>query len=251
MPLKEKQLNRYARQIMLKEIGTQGQEKLLLSKVLIIGAGGLGSAALYYLSASGVGNIGIVDFDRVEDSNLQRQIIHSSYDIGKLKVDSARESIQALNNDVLVKTYNEKLVLNNAEKILSKYHFVIDACDNFTTRFLISDTCHKLKIPYSYGGVEGFSGQTLTVLPGESACLRCLFHDEPDTNKLKETPVFPPIIGTIGSIQAYQALKYFLNIGNLLTNQLLIFEGLDNKFRTVELSQQENCLLRSNSDDIP
>lgn len=245
MSLKDKQLNRYARQIMLKEIGIQGQEKLLLSKVLIIGAGGLGSAVLYYLAASGVGEIGIVDFDRVEVSNLQRQIIHNSYDIGKLKVDSAKESIQALNSDILVKTYKKKLSLNNAEKIISQYHFVIDACDNFTTRFLISDTCHKLKIPYSYGGVEGFSGQTLTVIPGESACLRCLFHDEPETNKLKETPIFPPIIGTIGSIQACQALKYFLNIGNLLTNQLLILEGLDNKFRTVELSKQTDCPLCS------
>jgi len=245
MSLTKKQLNRYARQIILKEIGHKGQKRLLRSKVLVIGAGGLGSAVLYYLAASGTGTIGIVDFDKVEESNLQRQIIHNSSDLGKLKIDSAKESIQKLNSDIVVKTYNKELAYNNAENIISKYDFVIDACDNFKTRFIICDICHKLNIPYSYGGVENFSGQTLTVIPRESACLRCLFHEKTDINKLEATPVFSPIIGIIGSIQAFQALKFFLNIGELLTNQLLIFEGLNNHFRTVELSRQKNCPLCS------
>jgi len=247
MSLTKKQLNRYARQIMLKEIGTKGQKELLKSKVLVIGAGGLGSAVLYYLAASGTGTIGIVDFDKVEESNLQRQIIHSSSDLGKLKVDSAKESIRKLNNDILVITYNEELNYNNAENIISKYDFVIDACDNFKTRFIICDICHKFNIPYSYGGIENFSGQTLTVIPKESACLRCLFHEKIDTNKLKATatPVFSPIIGIIGSIQAFQALKFFLNIGELLINQLLIFEGLNNKSRTVKKKKKKNCPLCS------
>ena len=170
----EEQLERYSRHILLKDVGVEGQEKLLDGKVLIIGAGGLGSPASLYLAAAGVGTIGIVDGDRVDLSNLQRQIAHFTKDVGVWKADSAAEKMRAINPDVTVIPYNKYLFASNIKEIIGEYDFVIDGTDNFAAKFLINDACIFENIPFSHGGILRFDGQTFTINPNESACLRCL-----------------------------------------------------------------------------
>ncbi|MBW2521672.1 MAG: HesA/MoeB/ThiF family protein, partial [Deltaproteobacteria bacterium] len=172
MDFTEEQLERYSRHILLDDVGVAGQEKLLQAKVIIVGAGGLGSPAALYLAAAGVGTIGIVDSDVVEVSNLQRQIAHFSADIGAAKVESAAAKMQAINPDVEVRTYREYLCAANIRKILAGYDFVIDGTDNFPTKFLVNDACVFLNIPFSHGGILRFNGQTMTVVPGQTACYR-------------------------------------------------------------------------------
>ena len=177
----EEQLARYSRHIILKEVGVEGQEKILKSKVLIIGAGGLGAPAMLYLAAAGVGTLGIVDEDRVDYSNLQRQVIHFTPDVDKLKVESAKEKVNLLNPDVKVVTYNTMLYANNIIDIIKDYDFIIDGTDNFAAKFLINDACVIAKKPYSHGGILRFEGQTMTYLPGTS-CYRCIFKQPPPKN---------------------------------------------------------------------
>jgi adenylyltransferase/sulfurtransferase len=169
------QLERYSRHIILEEVGIEGQEKIRRAKILIIGAGGLGSPAALYLAAAGTGTIGIVDHDKVEISNLQRQITHFTSDIKTPKVDSAAQKMRAINPDISVKTYQLKLCATNIRPLIGIYDFVIDGSDNFPTKFLVNDACILEKIPFSHGGILRFEGQTMTVLPGRSACYRCAF----------------------------------------------------------------------------
>ncbi len=240
----EEQLDRYSRHILLKDVGIKGQSKLLKARVLIVGAGGLGSPAAFYLAAAGIGTIGIIDNDVVDISNLQRQIIHFTKDINEPKVDSAAEKMKALNPDVQVKTYKELIRADNIMDIIGEYDFVIDGTDNFATKFLINDACVFGKIPFSHGGILRYDGQTMTVNPRESACYRCVFNEPPPPNAVpscSEAGVLGAIAGMLGTIQATEALKFFTGSGELLTNTLLTFNAKNMDFRKIKLKRQENC----------
>jgi adenylyltransferase/sulfurtransferase len=242
----EKQLERYSRHILLDDVGVEGQEKLLQAKVLIIGAGGLGSPAALYLAAAGIGTIGIVDNDSVEISNLQRQIAHFTKDIGIPKVESAAEKMRAINPEIIIRTYKEYLCAANILKIIEGYDFVIDGTDNFPTKFLVNDACVILSIPFSHGGILRFNGQTMTILPGHSACYRCGFRNPPPPDAVPscaQAGVLGAIAGMLGTIQAAEALKFITGAGGLLTNTLLTFDARTMAFRKIKLNKQESCPL--------
>jgi len=232
---------RYNRHLALSEIGESGQEKLLSSKVLIVGAGGLGSPAAFYLAAAGVGTIGIMDDDQVECSNLQRQILHTTAAIGTKKVDSAQERLQALRPSLIIHSYPIRLTAGNSLEIIASYDFVVDATDSFSSKFLISRACHAAGKPYSHGGIQQFSGQAMTVIPGRTACCHCLFHedDEPPTAS-GEGPI-GAIAGVIGSIQAAEALKVLLALGDPLYDTLLTCNTLTMEFRKVPVRCDPRC----------
>jgi len=240
----EEQIERYSRHIILKEVGGKGQQKLFDGKVLIIGAGGLGAPVALYLAAAGVGVIGIADADVVDLSNLQRQVIHFTPDVGKPKVESAREKMQAINPDVDVRTYQEWVSAANIGAIIADYDFIIDGTDNFTAKFLINDACVLAGKPYSHGGILAFDGQTVTVTPGESACYRCIFPEPPPKDAIptcSQAGVIGVLPGVIGTIQATEAIKFLLGSGELLTNRLLTYNALRMKFREIPLKRRGNC----------
>lgn len=243
MTLTHEQSTRYARHLLLSEVGEKGQERLLKGSVLVIGAGGLGSPIALYLAAAGVGTIGIADADLVDSSNLQRQVIHFTPDVGKPKVISARQKMQAINPDCTVTTYQQWVVADNITQLIDGYDFVIDATDNFAAKFLINDACVLAEKPYSHGGILKFDGQTMTVLPG-SACYRCLFPEPPPQEVIpacSRAGVFGVLPGVIGTIQATEALKYLLGIGELLTGRLLTYDALRMRFRGVPLRKNPGC----------
>ncbi len=242
----DQQLERYSRHIILQRVGIEGQQKIMAGRVLIIGVGGLGSPAALYLAAAGVGTIGLVDADRVELSNLQRQIIHFTDDLNKAKVDSAREKMEALNPDVKVRAYPVRVDAANILDIIKDYDFVIDGTDNFPAKFLINDACVLQGIPFSHGGILRFAGQTLTVLPGKSACYRCLFPEPPPANAVpscSQAGILGVIAGMLGTIQAAEALKFLIQQGELLTNTLLTFDALTMNFRKVRVQKRSTCLV--------
>jgi len=243
MSFTEEQLERYSRHIILSDVGVAGQEKILNSKVLIIGAGGLGAPVALYLAAAGVGTIGIIDGDVVDRTNLQRQVIHFTPDIGKAKVLSAKEKIEQINPDVQVNTYQELALANNISDLIKEYDFIIDGTDNFPAKFLINDACVLAKKPYSHGGILRFDGQTMTYTP-ETACYRCVFETIPPKDAVptcSQAGVLGAIAGMLGTIQATEALKYFVGIGEPLTNRLLIFNALNMNFRTVNFKKNDDC----------
>lgn len=239
MALSKEQSERYARQLILSEIGTDGQKKLMKAKVLIIGAGGLGSPAAMYLTAAGVGTIGIADADKVDLSNLQRQIIHSTSDLGKEKVVSAKETMENINPDVCVKAYNIRITSDNIDEIIKGYDFIIDATDNFASKFLINDACVRCRKPFVHAGVTGFRGQVMTYVPDTgAACYRCVFKNPPAEGSVptgKQLGVLGAAVGTIGSIEAAEAIKYILGTGELLTGCLLTYDALKMEFRKIKL----------------
>ena len=220
-------------------MGGDGQEKLLNGKVLIIGAGGLGAPVALYLAAAGVGHIGIIDEDIVDISNLQRQVIHFTPDIGRPKVESAKEKMNQINPDVKVTTYYDLFTKDNALDILKDYDFVIDGTDSFPSKFLINDACVIAKKPFSHGGILRFDGQTMTHVPG-TASYRCVFKDPPPANSVPPAArgVFA-VAGMLGTIQAAEAIRYLTGVGDLLTNRILIFDALNMKFRTVNVKPSE------------
>jgi len=238
--------NRYSRQISLPEIGLKGQKKLLAAKVLVIGAGGLGSPAAFYLAAAGIGTIGLVDNDLVELSNLQRQTLHTTADLSRQKTVSAAEKLHALNPDTIVRKHNQRFTSLSGVQLVREYDFIIDATDNFQSKFLIADICHDVHKPYSHGGILKFLGQTMTVIPGKTACYRCIF-EQPPLEKDDSTPRGPlgAVPGVIGTIQATEAIKYILGIGNLLTNRMLVYDALEMNFRVISTRQNMNCPLCS------
>jgi molybdopterin-synthase adenylyltransferase len=242
--LTDEQIERYSRHIMLKEVGGKGQKKLLAGKVLVIGAGGLGSPILLYLAAAGVGTIGVADADNVDLSNLQRQIAHHTGDISVPKVESARAKMVAMNPDVSVKTYQTWVNAANIGEIMAEYDFVIDGTDNFAAKFLINDACVLAGKPYSHGGILQFDGQTITVKPGESACYRCIFPTPPPKDAIptcSRAGVIGVLPGVIGTIQATEAIKFLLGQGDLLTGRLLTYNALRMKFREVAVRKNRNC----------
>jgi len=243
MDFTEEQIHRYSRHILLQDIGVEGQEKICNGKVLIVGAGGLGSPIAYYLAAAGVGTIGIIDPDVVELSNLQRQIIHSINDLGKSKVLSAKEKIQKLNPEVNVITYQTTFAEDNAFDVIKDYDFIVDGTDNFSAKFLINDACVMAGKPFSHGGILRFHGQTLTHVPG-SACYRCLYPEPPGANAVpscSQAGVLGAVTGMLGSIQAAEVLKYLAGVGTLLTNRLLTFDAREMNFNTLSLKHDPHC----------
>lgn len=241
MALTSAQSQRYARQLALPEIGEAGQKKLLAGRVLLVGLGGLGSPAGYYLAAAGVGMLGLVDGDRLELSNLQRQIAHTTADVGCSKVESAARAFAALNPEVRIKAHNLRLTVENAPGLFKAYDFIIDATDNFESKFLIAGICHATGKPYSHAGILKFLGQALTVIPGKTACLRCVFDELPPVNQ--ELPQGPlgVVPGVMGTIQATEAIKYLLGLGDLLVNRLLTYDALRLEFRTVRINRNPAC----------
>ena len=217
MALTDEQVERYARHLILKGVGVKGQKRLLASSVLIIGAGGLGSPIALYLAAAGVGHIGLVDGDTVDLSNLQRQIIHTTARVNEPKVESAATAIRELNPDVTVDTYQAIVNANNITDLIEPYDLVIDATDNFAAKFLINDACVLAGKPYIHAGVVGFSGQVMTVIPGEGPCYRCIFRDMPAAGEIptcKEAGVLGAVVGVIGSLEATEAVKLIVSVGS-------------------------------------
>lgn len=247
MNLSNEQLERYCRQMILPGIGGAGQEKLLKSKVLVVGAGGLGSPVLTYLARAGVGTIGIMDFDKVDLSNLHRQIIHNTLDLDKPKVISAKEKLSKINPDVKVLTCETKLDVSNVEGIFKDFDIVVDGVDNFNDKFLINDHCVSLNKKLVHAGVIGFEGQILTVIPGRSACLRCYFPDGAPRDlrqSCKEAGVFSTCVGVISTIQANEVLKLILEIGKPLCDRVLKFNSLDGTFYEFKSKgKNKNCMV--------
>ena len=245
MSFTNEQLERYSRHIILKEIGAKGQKKLLNARVLIIGAGGLGAPAAMYLAAAGVGTIGIADADEVDLSNLQRQIIHATKDLGKPKVQSAKETMNDVNPDVTVNTYHTFVTSGNIREIIRDYDFIIDGTDNFPAKFLINDACVMEKKPFSHAGIIRFKGQLMTYVPGEGPCYRCVFRDPPPKDAVptcKQAGVVGAMGGVIGSLQAMEAIKFIVGKGQLLIGYLLTYDALTMEFRKIKLPHNtENC----------
>jgi molybdopterin/thiamine biosynthesis adenylyltransferase len=240
----DSQLERYSRQILLPQVGPEGQEKLLQSKVLVVGTGGLGSPVLLYLAAAGVGTLGFMDFDQVDTSNLQRQIVHTTPDIGKSKVQSALEALRNINPDVQLQPHEEKLDFHNASAIITQYDFVIDGTDQFASKYLINDTCVLHGVPCSLGGILRFEGQLTTVVPGQSGCYRCLFPNPPSSDAMPtcaSAGILGPVAGILGSYQATECLKYLTGAGELLTNKFLSLDVLTWKQQIIQYSSSHSC----------
>lgn len=246
MEFTDEQVTRYSRHILLPEVGGKGQKKIAKAKILIVGAGGLGSPDAFYLAAAGVGTIGLIDSDAVDLSNLQRQIIHYTPDVGRSKVLSAKEKIQALNPDVQVVLHEERFVAGNALKLVSGYDVVIDGVDNFPTKFLINDACFFADKPLVHGGILRFDGRVTTILPKKSACYRCVFKQPPPAGLVascQEAGVIGALAGVIGTLQATEALKIVLGIGRLLTDRLLDYDAKKASFREIKTKRNPHCPL--------
>lgn len=245
-PLTTEQIERYSRQIMVPDLGGKGQIRLRQAAVLVVGAGGLGSAAAFYLAAAGVGKLGLVDSDRVDLSNLQRQILHSTPDIGRLKVDSAKATLGRLNPDVEISVHAVRLESDNAAGILSSYDFVVDGSDNFPTKLLVNDLAVSFGIAYSHAGIVRLQGQTMTVVPGKSACYRCFFKEGPAAEEIlscEQAGILGAVAGTIGSIQAIEAIKFLTGFEDgLLTDRLLTFDAKAMRFHLVEIQRDPACV---------
>ena len=238
------QLIRYSRHFLLPEVGEDGQAKLLQAKVLMVGAGGLGSPAAYYLAAAGVGTLGIIDNDVVDISNLQRQILHANDRVGMPKVESAKKTLEALNPDVKVVPYQAKLTSGNIMEIIKDYDFVVDGCDNFPTRYLVNDACVLTKKPNVHGSIFQFEGQATVFYPGEGPCYRCLYPEPPPAElapSCAEAGVLGVLPGLIGVIEALEAIKLILGKGDTLIGRLLCFNTLTMEINTLKLRRDPNC----------
>jgi adenylyltransferase/sulfurtransferase len=241
----EDQVLRYSRHIILPKIGAAGQSKLMEARVLCVGAGGLGSPAAMYLAAAGVGTLGIVDFDRVDLTNLQRQLLHDTADVGRPKVDSAAERLNDINPEVNVVKHNMVLSSDNAFDVLGKYDVVVDGSDNFPVRYLVNDATQILGKPLVYGSIYQFDGQASVFMPGPGTpCYRCLFPEPPPPGTVPscaEGGVFGVLPGIIGSIQAVEAIKIITQVGEPLVGRLLLFDALEMDFTSVKLRWDPNC----------
>ncbi len=260
MDFTEQQIQRYARHILLDKVGGIGQTKLLDAKVLIVGAGGLGSPVLLYLAAAGVGTIGIIDDDQVDLSNLQRQIVHTTDSVGMDKVESARKTIAAINPDVNVVAINQRINPDNALDLIAQYDVVADGSDNFATRFLVNDACYFAKTTLVSAAILRFDGQVYTFKPHQKdssgkalPCYRCLFPQAPPPGQIPtcaEAGVLGALCGTIGSLQATEIIKELLAIGDSLAGSLLIYEGLSSEFRKISVKADPGCPLCGDNPSI-
>jgi molybdopterin/thiamine biosynthesis adenylyltransferase len=229
---------RYDRQIMIRGFGPEGQEKLKRARVFIAGAGGLGSAAATYLTAAGVGMLCIVDHDKVELSNLNRQVLHWQEDIGKGKGDSAARKLEKLNPAVKIEAIDEMITEANISQLVAGFDLIVDALDNLPTRYILNKVALEKNIPLFHGAVHGFEGRAMTVIPGETACLWCVYRGVTLGGKFPVVGVAPAVIG---SIQATEVIKYIVGIGQLLTNRLLVYDGLNTKFAEFKLRKDPRC----------
>ena len=242
--LSKEEIARYSRHLILPEVGMEGQKKFKAASILLIGTGGLGSPLAMYLAAAGIGRLGLVDFDVVELSNLQRQIIHTTKDIGKPKIESATEKIAALNPHVVVETYETPLTSDNAFEIIKNYDIVIDGTDNFPTRYLVNDACVLLGKPNVYGSIFRFEGQCSVFHAEKGPCYRCLYPEPPPPGLVPscaEGGVLGILPGIVGLIQANEAVKLILGLGDTLLGRLLLFNSLDMKFRDLKLKKNPKC----------
>ncbi len=229
---------RYDRQIIIRGFGEEGQEKLKRAKVVIAGGGGLGSPSSIYLAAAGVGTIRIVDHDTVELSNLNRQILHWEKDIGRNKVDSATEKLRQLNKGVKIEAMEETINESNVSRLVAGFDVILDAMDNLTTRYLLNKAAIESHIPFIHGAVYGLEGRAMTIIPGKTACLRCVYRGVIPQERFPVIGVTPAVIGCI---QATEAIKYLTGIGTLLINRLLVYEGLSMKFTELLVNRDPNC----------
>ena len=248
MALSDEELERYARHIVLREVGGAGQARLRAARVLVIGAGGLGSPVILYLAAAGVGTIGVVDFDTVSLSNLQRQIAHRTTDIGRLKTESARDAAHAINPGITLEAYPVRLTGENALGLIGRYDIVADGSDNFATRFLVNDTCYFAKKTLVSAAVTEFDGQLATYKPhaGDHPCYRCLFPEPPPPGtapSCSETGILGAASGVMGTLQALEVMKEIIGVGDSLAGQLLIYDALATRFRTVRVRRDPACAL--------
>lgn len=246
MNFTDDQITRYSRHILLPEVGGKGQKKIAQARILIVGVGGLGSPAALYLAAAGVGTLGLIDSDVVDLSNLQRQIIHHTSDVGRPKVLSAKEKIQALNPDVTVVLHEDRFMARNALELVRDYSVVIDGVDNFPAKFLINDACYFAEKPLVHGGILRFDGRVTTIIPKQSACYRCVFRQPPPPGLVascQEAGVLGVLAGIIGTIQATEALKLILGIGHPLTDRMLDFDARRMVFREIEVKRNPHCPL--------
>ena len=244
MSLSEEQIERYSRHIILKEVGGKGQEKLLKSSALVLGAGGLGSPSALYLAAAGVGKIGLVDFDTVDLSNLQRQILHSTRDIGRPKVESGKQHLEELNPDIEVVPIKQRLTSDNALEIFKDYDVVLDGCDNFATRYLVNDACVLLNKPNVHGSIFMFEGQVSVFHPGKGPCYRCLYPEPPPPGSVPscaQAGVLGVLPGIVGSLQALEAIKLLLGAGESLSGKLLKFDALPMTFKSYKIRRDPAC----------
>ena len=235
---------RYSRHLLIPEVGEEGQHKLLKSKVLLLGAGGLGSPVAYYLAAAGVGTIGIVDSDVVDASNLQRQILHSTATLGMPKVDSAKATLEGINPDVKVIGYKERLTSENIDRIMDEYDVVVDGADNFPTRYLVNDASLSKRIPVVHGSIFRFEGQATVFNPYVGPCYRCMIPEPPPAElapSCAEAGVLGVLPGIIGSIQAMETIKLLLGVGETLTGRLLAYDALEESFRTFKVNRDPEC----------
>ncbi len=242
--LSQDQMSRYARHLTLPEVGEEGQLKLLQSKILLIGAGGLGCPTAIYLAAAGVGTLGIVDFDQVDLTNLQRQILHTEADVGRPKTDSARRAIAGINSQVRVIPHAVKISRDNVMEILKEYDIVVNGCDNFPTRYLLNDACVFTKRPMVDGSIFRFEGQVTIYSPGKGPCYRCLYPEPPPPDmapSCAEGGVLGVLPGIIGSIQAVEAIKLVLGKGEPLIGRLLMYDALSQKFREMKVRRDPAC----------
>jgi molybdopterin/thiamine biosynthesis adenylyltransferase len=236
--LTREELDRYGRQIMIPQIGEKGQEKLKSAKVFIAGAGGLGSPVSIYLTAAGVGHLRLVDHDKVDLTNLNRQVVHWTADVGRKKVDSAQEKLNKLNPNVTVETLSVTISDENASELVSGFDLIVDAMDNLSTRYLLNKTAIEHGVPFVHGAVNGFEGRAMTVIPGKTACLRCLYRGPIPESKFPVIGVTPAVIACI---QATEVIKYLLGIGDLLANRLLAYDGLNLKFTEFKVQRNPQC----------
>jgi len=236
--LSQEELERYSRQIMISGFGEEGQAKLKKAKVFIAGVGGLGSVTATYLAAAGVGLIRVVDHDRVELSNLNRQIVHRDEDIGKNKVDSAAKRLREINPEVKIEAVAETITEANISELLAGCDLIVDAMDNLPIRYLLNKTAIEKRIPFFHGAVSGFEGRAMTVIPGQTACLRCVYRGAVVEGSFPVVGVTP---GVIGCIQATEVIKYIVGMGQLLGNRLLVYDGLNMKFTQFKVKRDPNC----------
>ena len=257
MKLNSEQKSRYARHIALEEVGKEGQVALLSARVLVVGAGGLGSPVLLYLAAAGVGTLGIVDFDTVDLSNLQRQIVHGEETIGEPKVKSAAERLAELNPDITIKTHRTRFTLENAPDLVDQYDLIVDGSDNFTTRYLLNDACYFAEKPLVAAALLRFEGQLSTFKPyldGENhPCYRCLFPSPPAPGSIprcEQAGIFGAVAGVMGTLQASETIKEILGLGESLSGKLVLYDGLSARFNTLMVNRDPDCPLCGYSPQI-
>ena len=251
MELDDAQLARYARHVILNEVGEEGQIRLLQSRVLVVGAGGLGAPVLMYLAAAGVGHLGIIDHDIVDLSNLQRQIIHDTETVGQTKIESAAERLEAINPEITIDRHRARLSEANAEELFQPYDLIVDGSDNFPTRYLVNDTCYRLGKTLVSAAVIRFEGQLSTYKPHEGGpCYRCLFPSAPPADlipRCETVGIFGAIAGVMGSLQATEVLKELLGLGQSMVGRLLLYDALDVSINMIDFARNPACPLCGNT----